>query len=76
MSLHAAGRIDEAKAFADNRRGRVLPVAEEAEVRLGIAGMWLVSPDAETRSTPRGTAGDSAFVILPRFSVEDLCWRD
>ena len=45
MSLHAAGRIEEAKAFADSRMREVLPVAQEAEVRLGIAGMWLVSPD-------------------------------
>jgi DNA-binding CsgD family transcriptional regulator/DNA-binding Lrp family transcriptional regulator len=45
MSLHAAGRIEEAKAFADNAMRQVLPTAEEANVRLGIAGMWLVSPD-------------------------------
>jgi DNA-binding CsgD family transcriptional regulator len=45
MSLHAAGRIEEAKAFADKQMRAVLPVAEEAEVRLAIAGMWLVSPD-------------------------------
>src|SRR6202158_2312849 len=45
MSLHAAGRIEEAKAFADNAMRQVLPAAEEAQVRLGIAGMWLVSPD-------------------------------
>jgi DNA-binding CsgD family transcriptional regulator len=45
MSLHAAGRIEEAKAFADHTMREVLPVAQEAEVRLGIAGMWLVSPD-------------------------------
>ena len=45
MSLHAAGRIDEAKIFADDALRHVVPVAEEAKVRLGIAGMWLVSPD-------------------------------
>jgi len=45
MSLHAAGRIEEAKAFADNAMRQVLPAAEEAEVRLGIAGMWAVSND-------------------------------
>ncbi|HXO06801.1 MAG TPA: AAA family ATPase [Solirubrobacteraceae bacterium] len=45
MSLHAAGRIEEARTFADNAMRQVLPVAQEAEVRLGIAGMWLVSPD-------------------------------
>jgi DNA-binding CsgD family transcriptional regulator len=51
MSLHAAGRIEDAKAFADNRMREVLPVAEEAEVRLGIAGMWLVSPDVRVHAS-------------------------
>ena len=37
-----AGRIEEAKAFADGRMRVVLPVAEEGEVRLGIASMWLL----------------------------------
>jgi DNA-binding CsgD family transcriptional regulator/DNA-binding Lrp family transcriptional regulator len=51
MSLHAAGRIDEAKAFADNAMRQVLPAAQEAEVRLGIAGMWLVSPDVRVHAS-------------------------
>jgi DNA-binding CsgD family transcriptional regulator/DNA-binding Lrp family transcriptional regulator len=51
MSLHAAGRIEEAKAFADNAMREVLPVAQEAEVRLGIAGMWLVSPDVRAHAS-------------------------
>jgi DNA-binding CsgD family transcriptional regulator/tetratricopeptide (TPR) repeat protein len=51
MSLHAAGRIEEAKAFADNSMRAVLPVAEEAEVRLGIAGMWSVSPDVRVHAS-------------------------
>jgi DNA-binding CsgD family transcriptional regulator len=50
MSLHAAGRIEEAKAFADNAMRQVLPAAEEAEVRLGIAGMWLASPDVRVHA--------------------------
>jgi DNA-binding CsgD family transcriptional regulator/DNA-binding Lrp family transcriptional regulator len=50
MSLHAAGRMEEAKAFADNAMREVLPVAEEAQVRLGIAGMWLVSPDVRVHA--------------------------
>ena len=44
-ALHAAGRIDEAKAFADNAVRQVLPPEQEAQVRLGIAGMWAVSPE-------------------------------
>jgi DNA-binding CsgD family transcriptional regulator/tetratricopeptide (TPR) repeat protein len=51
MSLHAAGRMEEAKAFADNAMRDVLPVAQEAEVRLGIAGMWLVSPDVRVHAS-------------------------
>jgi DNA-binding CsgD family transcriptional regulator len=50
MSLHAAGRMEEAKAFADNAMRQVLPVAQEAEVRLGIAGMWLVSADVRVHA--------------------------
>ena len=45
MALHAAGRIDEATAFADHAVRQVLPPEQEAEVRLGIAGMWAVSPE-------------------------------
>jgi DNA-binding CsgD family transcriptional regulator len=51
MSLHAAGRIEEAKAFADGRMRVVLPVAEEGEVRLGIASMWLLSPDVRVHAS-------------------------
>lgn len=51
MSLHAAGRIEEAKAFADNAMREVLPATQEAEVRLGIAGMWLVSPDVRVHAS-------------------------
>jgi DNA-binding CsgD family transcriptional regulator len=51
MSLHAAGRLEEAKAFADNAMREVLPVAQEAEVRLSIAGMWLVSPDVRVHAS-------------------------
>jgi len=51
MSLHAAGRIEEGKAFADDAMRQVLPVAQEAEVRLGIAGMWLVSPDVRVHAS-------------------------
>jgi DNA-binding CsgD family transcriptional regulator len=51
MSLHAAGRIDQAKAFADNAMREVLPAAQEAAVRLGIAGMWSVSPDVRVHAS-------------------------
>ncbi|MDX6579736.1 MAG: hypothetical protein QOJ47_1285, partial [Gaiellales bacterium] len=51
MSLHAAGRIDEARIFADDALRDVVPVAQEAGVRLGIAGMWLVSPDVRVHAS-------------------------
>jgi DNA-binding CsgD family transcriptional regulator/DNA-binding Lrp family transcriptional regulator len=51
MSLHAAGRMEEAKTFADNAMREILPVAQEGEVRLGIAGMWLVSSDVRVHAS-------------------------
>src|SRR5258706_17536 len=48
--LHAAGRGEEAKAFADTALRQVLPPAREAEVRLSIAGMFSVSPDTRAES--------------------------
>jgi DNA-binding CsgD family transcriptional regulator len=49
-ALHAAGRTDEARAFADNAVRQVLPPEQEAQVRLGIAGMWAVSPEVRVDS--------------------------
>ena len=43
--LHAAGRIDEARAFADTQLRDALPAEQEAEVLLSIAGMFGVPPD-------------------------------
>jgi DNA-binding CsgD family transcriptional regulator/tetratricopeptide (TPR) repeat protein len=51
MSLHAAGLVDEARIFADDALRDVVPIAEEAAVRLGIAGMWLVSPDVRVHAS-------------------------
>jgi DNA-binding CsgD family transcriptional regulator len=58
-SLHAAGRLEDAKAFADNALREVLPAAQEAEVRFGIAGMWSVSPDVRVH------AGRAALKLAP-----------
>jgi hypothetical protein len=44
--LHSAGRVDEARAFADTQLRDALPAEQEAEVLLGIAGMFRVPPDA------------------------------
>jgi DNA-binding CsgD family transcriptional regulator len=43
--LHAAGRGEEAKAFADTALHQVFPAEQEAEVRLSIAGMFAISSD-------------------------------
>jgi DNA-binding CsgD family transcriptional regulator len=53
LFLHAAGRIEEGKAFADQALGQVLSPRQEAEVRLSIAGMMAVSPDERARAGHR-----------------------
>ncbi len=44
--LHSAGRVDEAREFADTQLRDALPPEQEAEVLLSIAGMFRVPPDA------------------------------
>jgi DNA-binding CsgD family transcriptional regulator len=61
IALHVAGDGGEAIAFADAALREVLPAEQEAEVRLSIAGMFAVSPDA------RVAAGRVA-VSLPEIS--------
>ena len=46
LLLHEAARVDEARAFVDTSLREALPSESEAEVRLSIAGMFAVSPDA------------------------------
>ena len=55
--LHSAGRVDEARAFADTHLRDALPTEQEAEVLLGIAGMFRVPPDA------RVAAGRQALAL-------------
>ena len=43
--LHAAGRGEEAKAFAETALRQAFPPEQEAEVRLSIAGMFAISSD-------------------------------
>jgi DNA-binding CsgD family transcriptional regulator len=56
--LHSAGRVDEARAFADTHLRDALPAEQEAEVLLGIAGMFRVPPDT------RVAAGRQALALL------------
>lgn len=55
--LHSAGRVDEAREFADTHLRDALPVEQEAEVLLGIAGMFRIPPDA------RVAAGRQALAL-------------
>ncbi|MEA2134703.1 MAG: hypothetical protein QOC68_2612, partial [Solirubrobacteraceae bacterium] len=61
--LNSAGRVGEARAFADTHLRDALPAEQEAEVLLGIAGMFRVPPDA------RVAAGRQALALpeLPAY---------
>jgi DNA-binding CsgD family transcriptional regulator/tetratricopeptide (TPR) repeat protein len=45
IALHVLGDSDQAISFADRALREVLPAAQEAEVRLSIAGMFAISPE-------------------------------
>lgn len=50
LSLFASGRGEEARAFADTALRHALPAEQEAEVRLGIAGMFTLSADVRAEN--------------------------
>lgn len=54
--LHSAGRVDEARAFADTYLRDALPAEQEAEVLLGIAGMFRAPPDARVAANRQALA--------------------
>ncbi len=54
--LHAAGRGEEAKAFADTALHQALPPEQEAEVRLSIAGMFAISSDVRAEECRQALA--------------------
>ena len=45
IALHFAGDSEQAIAFADRALRETLPALQEAEIRLGIAGMFAISPE-------------------------------
>jgi DNA-binding CsgD family transcriptional regulator len=51
--LSAAGRSEEAKAFADSALRQALPARQEAEVRLSIASLFSISPEVRAESCRR-----------------------
>ncbi len=54
--LHAAGRGEEAKAFADTALHQAFPPEQEAEVRLSIAGMFAISSDVRAEECRQALA--------------------
>ncbi len=48
LLLHAAGRVEEGKSFADHALGEALSAEQEAEVRLSIA--WMIAVSADVRA--------------------------
>ena len=54
--LHAAGRGEDAKAFADSALHQVFPAEQEAEVRLSIAGMFAMSSDVRAEECRQALA--------------------
>jgi DNA-binding CsgD family transcriptional regulator len=49
--LHAAGSVDEARAFADTALRQVLPAREESEVHISVASMFALSPDVRAEAS-------------------------
>jgi DNA-binding CsgD family transcriptional regulator len=56
LLMHAAGQGEEAKAFADTALREALPAEQEAEVRLGMASMFGISPDLRADAGRRALA--------------------
>jgi DNA-binding CsgD family transcriptional regulator/tetratricopeptide (TPR) repeat protein len=54
--LHAAGKTDDAEAFAREHLRDVVPVAEEAAVFLSLASMFALSPDVRADAGRRALA--------------------
>ncbi|MDX6627895.1 MAG: hypothetical protein QOH00_141, partial [Gaiellales bacterium] len=57
IALHAAGRVAEGQAFADDALRDVLPAEDEAKVLLSLAGMLSLAPDV------RGGIGARALAL-------------
>jgi DNA-binding CsgD family transcriptional regulator len=50
LLLHAAGRTEEAQAFADGAVRQALPADAEAEVHLSVASLFAISPEIRVRA--------------------------
>jgi len=56
ISLFAAGRGEEARDFANTALRQTLPAEQEAEVRIGIAGMFTLSADVRAENLRQALA--------------------
>jgi hypothetical protein len=56
LLLHAAGRVEDGKSFADDALSKALSAQQEAEVRLSIAWMIAVSADVRAEASRRALA--------------------
>ena len=54
VSLFAAGRSKEARAFADNALRQSLPAEQEADIRLSLAAMFAISADDRADNARQG----------------------
>ncbi|HEY2299675.1 MAG TPA: LuxR C-terminal-related transcriptional regulator [Jatrophihabitans sp.] len=69
ISLFAAGSGDEAKRYADTVLRQALPPEQEAQVRLSIASMFVLSPDVRADSATKALA-------LPGLSEDLRAWLE
>jgi DNA-binding CsgD family transcriptional regulator len=69
ISLFAAGRGEDAKQFADTALRGVLPAEQEAQVRLSIATMFVISPDVRADSA-------RAALALPELPNDLRAWLE
>ncbi len=56
VSLFAAGLAEEGKRFADSALRQAMPAEEEARVRVGVAGMFDLSPEVRSENARAGLA--------------------
>jgi len=69
ISLFAAGLGEEAKQFADTSLRDALPAHQEAQVRLSIASMFVISPDVRADNA-------RAALALPELPNDLRAWLE
>jgi DNA-binding CsgD family transcriptional regulator len=64
LLLHSAGQTDEASSFAARALREALPPDQEAEIRLSIAGMLMLSPDVRADASRSALLRDGVSAPL------------